>query len=164
MRCYCSICRKTQGGGGYAINLRADTADLVIEGEEHIRIYRARVRDRKTGEWKTSGAERRFCGTCSSGLWVYSDKYPEMIHPFASAVDTPLPVPPERFHILLNSKADWAEPEATDRDVQFDTGPGESLADWHERHGLVYTQGLIYELRLRHNPPACVKLVMEGKS
>ncbi|NWC98411.1 GFA family protein, partial [Pseudomonas sp. P7779] len=23
-RCYCSICRKTQGGGGYAINLGGD--------------------------------------------------------------------------------------------------------------------------------------------
>ena len=35
------------------------------------------------------------------------------------------------------SKADWVEPEATDKDVQFETGPGESLASWHERHGLV---------------------------
>jgi len=25
MRCYCSICRKTAGGGGYAINLGAST-------------------------------------------------------------------------------------------------------------------------------------------
>lgn len=24
MRCYCSICRKTAGGGGYAINLAGD--------------------------------------------------------------------------------------------------------------------------------------------
>ena len=26
MRCYCSICRKTGGGGGYAINLMGDAA------------------------------------------------------------------------------------------------------------------------------------------
>ena len=26
MRCYCSICRKTAGGGGYAINLGATSA------------------------------------------------------------------------------------------------------------------------------------------
>ena len=26
MRCYCSICRKTAGGGGFAINLGADKA------------------------------------------------------------------------------------------------------------------------------------------
>ena len=137
MRCYCSICRKTQGGGGYAINLRADTDGLKIEGEDNIKTYHAHVRDRKTGEWKTSGAERKFCGLCGTGLSMYSDKYPEMFHPFASVVDTPLPVPPERFHILLNSKADWVEPEETEKDVHFETGPNESLAAWYERHGLV---------------------------
>ena len=34
--CYCSICRKTQGGGGQAINLSAEAPSLVIEGEEFI--------------------------------------------------------------------------------------------------------------------------------
>jgi hypothetical protein len=29
--CYCSICRKTAGGGGYAINLGADANTLEIE-------------------------------------------------------------------------------------------------------------------------------------
>ena len=33
MRCYCSICRKTAGGGGYAINLGGDAATLKVEGE-----------------------------------------------------------------------------------------------------------------------------------
>ena len=27
-RCYCSICRKTQGGGGYAINLAGDSRTM----------------------------------------------------------------------------------------------------------------------------------------
>jgi len=31
-RCYCSICRKTQGGGGYAINLGAEAATLRVTG------------------------------------------------------------------------------------------------------------------------------------
>ncbi len=30
--CYCSICRKTAGGGGYAINLGADASTLEVEG------------------------------------------------------------------------------------------------------------------------------------
>ena len=34
--CYCSICRKQQGGGGYAINLGADSATL--EGDRQARI------------------------------------------------------------------------------------------------------------------------------
>ncbi len=40
MRCYCSICRKTASGGGYAINLGADAATLkVIKGKRHLRVY-----------------------------------------------------------------------------------------------------------------------------
>ncbi len=31
-RCCCSICRKTQGGGGYAINLGGEAATLRIKG------------------------------------------------------------------------------------------------------------------------------------
>ena len=33
MRCYCSICRKTGGGGGYAINLMAAADTLQVKGE-----------------------------------------------------------------------------------------------------------------------------------
>ncbi|MCP6759931.1 MAG: hypothetical protein NHB32_14465 [Fischerella sp. CENA71] len=36
MRCYCSICRKTAGGGKYAINLAGDNRTLQVESEEHI--------------------------------------------------------------------------------------------------------------------------------
>ena len=32
MRCYCSICRKTAGGGGYAINIMGDYESLAITG------------------------------------------------------------------------------------------------------------------------------------
>ena len=31
--CYCSICRKTGGGGGYAINLGAEYESLEVEGK-----------------------------------------------------------------------------------------------------------------------------------
>ena len=36
MRCYCSICRKTVGGGGYAINDGALSDTL--EGEENLYV------------------------------------------------------------------------------------------------------------------------------
>jgi hypothetical protein len=32
--CYCSICRKTAGGGGYAINIGADNSTLEVQGED----------------------------------------------------------------------------------------------------------------------------------
>ena len=44
-RCYCSVCRKTQGGGGYAINLSADAKTLTVTGRKHITIYHARIKN-----------------------------------------------------------------------------------------------------------------------
>ena len=43
MRCYCTICRKTAGSGGFAINLGADFATLRVRGRKHIGSYRARL-------------------------------------------------------------------------------------------------------------------------
>ena len=44
-RCYCTICRKTAGGGGYAINLSAVTDTLQVDGREAIlRLHAQRRR------------------------------------------------------------------------------------------------------------------------
>ena len=45
MRCYCSICRKTAGGGGYAINIMGDTKTLKVRGAKNIAVYRARFKE-----------------------------------------------------------------------------------------------------------------------
>ncbi len=134
--CYCSVCRKTAGGGGYAINLGAEAGTLTVRGEEHIRIYRARIVDPETGDASLSPAERRFCGHCGSALWVWDPRWPDLLHPFASAIDTPLPGAPERTHLMLASKASWVPVEALPRDKQFPEYPQESIAEWHERLGL----------------------------
>lgn len=134
--CYCSICRKTAGGGGYAINLGADFATLQIEGREHVRVYRATVRDEASGEPAKSPAERSFCSHCGSALWVWDPRWPALLHPFASAIDTELPVPPERTHLMLGSKASWVPVESHSGDKHFDAYPDESIAEWHARHGL----------------------------
>ncbi len=90
MRCYCSICRKTGGGGGYAINLGGDAATLKVDGEADITVYRVRLAD---GEDGLSPARRHFCRLCGSALWVADPRWPELVHPFASAIDTALPRP-----------------------------------------------------------------------
>jgi hypothetical protein len=131
MRCYCSICRKTAGGGGYAINLGADHKSLVVEGRESLSVYRAKMPD---GEQSTG--ERNFCKHCGSALWLYDPSYPELIHPHASAIDSHLPVPPEHTHLMLGSKASWVEPQSGGHDRLFDEYPDESLAQWHARLGL----------------------------
>jgi len=131
MRCYCSICRKTAGSGGYAINLGADFGTLEVQGREHLSVYRAKMED-----GSTSTGHRHFCRQCGSPLWLWDPTWPELVHPHASAIDTPLPTPPERTHMMLGSKANWVEPEQRPGDLRFDEYPEESLAEWHQRHGL----------------------------
>lgn len=40
-RCYCSICRKSAGGGGYAINIMGDAATLKVTGRRDVRVWHA---------------------------------------------------------------------------------------------------------------------------
>ncbi|MNO66066.1 Glutathione-dependent formaldehyde-activating enzyme [compost metagenome] len=135
-RCYCSICRKTQGGGGYAINLAGDSRSLKVRGAKRVSVYHAKIKPEGARRAYTSSAARHFCSVCGSALWLYDPTWPELIHPFASAIDTPLPVPPEHTHLLLDSKAPWVEVDERPGDKLFDGYPEESIADWHERLGL----------------------------
>ena len=129
--CYCSICRKTQGGGGYAINLSGDWESMKIRGKKSIAIYQAKMEGGSVSE-----AKRHFCRKCGSGLWLWDPRWPELVHPFASAIDTDLPKPPEHTHLLLDSKAGWVPVHAGRKDKKFDGYPDESIAEWHERLGL----------------------------
>jgi hypothetical protein len=131
--CYCSICRKTAGSGGFAINLGAEAATLKVEGAEHVRMFHAVLHDE---DGARSEGERRFCGLCGSPLWLWDPRWPELLHPHASAIDTDLPVPPERTHLMLGSKASWVEPCVGPGDKTFDRYPDESIAEWHHRLGL----------------------------
>ncbi|WP_454828409.1 GFA family protein [Pseudoxanthomonas wuyuanensis] len=133
MRCYCSICRKTAGGGGYAINLHADKATLKVEGEPA--IYHATL-DNGHGGCRISTIERHFCPACGSALWVYSPEDPETFYPFASAIDSELPKAPSLFHMLLSSKASWVEPEIGPNDQCFEEYPDNALEDWHRAKDL----------------------------
>ncbi|AMP00220.1 glutathione-dependent formaldehyde-activating enzyme family protein [Collimonas arenae] len=138
-RCYCSICRKTQGGGGYAVNIGGDARTLKATGWDDISIYHAKLKRKGELRTHTSTAQRHFCRRCGSALWLYSPEWPELVHPFASAIDTPLPVPPEHTHLLLAYKAPWVEVKASPKDKQFTQFPQESLHDWHQRLGLLDT-------------------------
>src|SRR5471030_414152 len=101
MRCYCSICRKTAGGGGYAINIMGEAKTMKVDGKEHISIYHARMEGAKPGTFVKSSGKRHFCQLCASCLWISDPQWPEWVYPFASAIDTPLPKPPERIHMML---------------------------------------------------------------
>lgn len=134
--CYCSICRKTAGGGGYSINLGADFDTLEVQGAQNVATYQANMSDPASGEASRSPAERKFCRHCGSALWVWDPRWPELVHPFASAIDTALPVPPERTHLMVEFKAPWVELCKGESDKVFPGYPDESIAAWHQRLGL----------------------------
>jgi hypothetical protein len=130
MRCYCSICRKTSGSGGFAINLGADYKTMKVQGREHLGVYRAKLRN-----GRRSQGQRHFCRECGSPLWLWDPRWPELVHPQAGVIDTPLPVPPKVTHMMLGSKPEWVEAHTKRGDQTFDEYPDESLAQWHERLG-----------------------------
>lgn len=136
-RCYCSICRKTAGGGGYAINIMGEAKTLKVEGRDNVTVYRVRLAPARKGRKpRLSPARRHFCRLCGSALWLFDPRWPKLVHPFASAIDTPLPRPPERYHCSLESKAPWVQLRRGKRDHHFEEFPGESIEEWHRARGL----------------------------
>lgn len=133
--CYCSICRKTAGGGGFAINLSAEAATLKIEGEDAIGSFSAEIRD-DDGHCERSQAQRRFCKICGTALWLFDPRWPDLLHPFASAIDSHMPRAPEKTHLMLRFKASWVEPDIAANDQSFDDYPEESIEEWHRKRGL----------------------------
>ncbi len=123
--CYCSICRKTAGGGGYAINIMGKAGTLKVRGKTQ--TYRA----------MRGGGERHFCPKCGSALWLWDRKWAQWVYPFASAIDTPLPAPKERQHIMLGSKANWVIVPKGKGDKRCREFPQEAIIDWHRKRGLL---------------------------
>jgi len=128
--CYCAICRKTAGGGGYAINIMGVAPSLVVRGKRSLRVWHAVL------DGETSSGARHFCGRCASALWLFDPNWPDLVHPFASAIDTALPTPPARVHLMLRYKPSWVEPRIGPNDDSFDEYPALSIEDWHKRHHL----------------------------
>jgi hypothetical protein len=134
--CYCSICRKTGGGGGFAINLMGEAASLKVSGEQDLGLYRAEICDDHGKNCETSTGERRFCTKCGSALWLFDPTWPDLVHPFASSIDTPLPTPTARTHLMLRYKACWVVPEIGPHDASFEEYPEQSIEQWHRQRGL----------------------------
>lgn len=130
MRCYCSICRKIAGGGGYAVNIMGAADTLTLPERTAIREIRFEIGGR------LSPMTRSFCRICATALWGWHPAYPELVHPFAAAIDTELPAPPARTHIMLDFKASWVEPHIRDGDRTFGRYPDQSIEDWHRGRNL----------------------------
>ncbi|KAJ5740805.1 Glutathione-dependent formaldehyde-activating enzyme/centromere protein V [Penicillium malachiteum] len=133
--CACSICRKVGGYMG-AVNLGGIADSLqVLKGKDLIKKYRA-IKDRGTPDEELCSSERNFCSNCSTMLWLWDHHWPELIHPFASAIDTELPVPDEMICVMAGSKPAWARWPEGKKSV-YETYNGDvSIEGWHKQHGL----------------------------
>ncbi len=136
LRCFCSICRKTAGGGGFAINIMGEAGTLKIKGKRYIGIYHAILGKHKNGKSIISPGQRHFCKKCASCLWIADKRWPKWIYPFASAIDSPLPRPPGNVNIMLNFSPDWVEIPKGKRQLNYEEYNDESIAAWHRRHHL----------------------------
>jgi hypothetical protein len=134
MHCYCSICRKTAGGSGAAINIMGEAESLKVTGKANVSVYRARLSPRARAR---SPGRRHFCRRCGSALWVWDPRWPEWVYPFASAIDSKLPAPPERQHIFLGSRPSWVLVPKGPREKHFRAYPREAILDWHRKRGLL---------------------------
>ena len=133
MPCYCKVCRKTAGGGSSAVTISAEAATLSVTESALISVYEAAS---VNADPPKPPNRRHFCTRCGSALWIANPAWPETIYPFAAAIDTPLPAPPERSHIWLESKPDWVPVPEGGEDRHHSRLPRESVAMWHERLGL----------------------------
>jgi hypothetical protein len=125
-RCYCSRCRKTAGGTGAAANVLAQASTLHVDGAEALTEFAA-----------PDTTRTRFCSRCGSALYLTIDAAPDFVYPFASAIDTPLPEPPERVHVFTAEAPAWAQPATGPQDLVVERNTNESIEAWHRRHGLV---------------------------
>ena len=77
MRCYCTICRKSAGGGGYAINLGGDADTLEVEGRVAVERGRAPSDDPDhPGQTHPGSSHRHFCKHCGTALWAEDPAWP----------------------------------------------------------------------------------------
>ncbi|KAF7312786.1 GFA domain-containing protein [Mycena kentingensis (nom. inval.)] len=133
--CLCSICRKVGGTGG-SVNLGGHYESLKIEkGKEYISVYNA-IMNRDTPEESIASSERSFCSKCSSMLWLWDKQWPELVHPFASAIDEPELVVPKKMVVgCTTGRPAYVRLPEGPKEVYEMYGP-ESLESWHKKEGL----------------------------
>lgn len=70
-------------------------------------------------------------------LWLWDHHWPELIHPFASAIDTDLPVPEKMVCVMGDSKPAWVRwPEG--KKSTHELYGEDSLEGWHKKNKLFF--------------------------
>lgn len=68
-------------------------------------------------------------------LWLYDPTFPDLVHPFASSVDTELPEAPNMVCIFESEKPAWAKWPKGQKTV-YKEYLDQSLEDWHRLNGV----------------------------
>lgn len=143
MICHCHADTKT--AGVFNCNIMGEYGTFqILQGEEFVKVYQAKMAQTEGGaneksETKLSNHKRHFCSECASCLWAYDDRYPDQIHPFASAIDTPLPKPDDYCHIMTDFKLNHVEIPQGSNIQRHARYPTLGIAEWHKQHGIYGT-------------------------
>ena len=82
--------------------------------------------------------EAKQWNACCTRINSSHKKKKKRVYPFASAIDTKLPTPEIRHHIMLEFKKPWVQvPEASDKDHHFQGYPNIGIQDFHEKYHLI---------------------------
>ena len=104
-----------------------------IDGREHLGIYRARLTDADGGT-RVSEGRRHFCRLCGSALWLWDPSWPDLVHPFASAIDSDSAGAAGAYASDARFKGRLVEPHIQAGDRCFAEYPDESsrsgMSDW----------------------------------
>jgi hypothetical protein len=69
-------------------------------------------------------------------LWLWDHHWPELVHPFASAIDTELPVPEEMVCVRGDSKPKWVRWPEGKKSVHEGFNGQVSIEEWHKENGV----------------------------
>ena len=113
-----------------------DHRTLKVRGKKAIRIFHAEIED-DDGHCEKSRGQRHFCSKCASALWLYDPEWLDLVHPFATAIDTRLLKPPSKVHVMLKFKSALGRcPISRRGDRKFQGYPRDSIEAWHRKRGL----------------------------
>jgi len=135
--CHCNTCTKT--AGFFSNNIMGEAKSFQVKGMEFVKTYRAKVEaaaGKQAPDDGLSTHERKFCTECGSALWAFDKRYSDWVYPYASAIDTPLPEPPERNHIMIDFKKPWIIIPPGEKDHQYARYPNKGIEQWHRDHNI----------------------------
>jgi hypothetical protein len=103
---------------------------LKVQGKRGLGVWNAPIDGHK------GSADQHYCKHCGTPLWVSDEQWPELVHPFASAIDTELPKAPDEWPVWRRSSdaavmRDLPRPGSLETDT---TWPSPALARAQRRN------------------------------